>query len=372
MAGDQRRLRVLHLTAGSDAGGASRYLFDLCRAMQRAGHEVTIAGARGAWHDLFDGAAFDWLELPLKGGPIALWRSAKVLRRAAAARRWDLIHCHYRKAALVGRRVAGALDLPLLFTLHLTGIPWSWWHRRLTDFGDHTHVPSQAGRRWLIDQGRLPAERITVIPHGVDAEAFPLADAATQRAARAALDVPVDATVAAYVGRFDVPKQVDWMLDLAAAARRQLPGLVVLLAGEGPHEQQLRRRIAAEDLTPQVRMLPYGDPLPVYRCADALLLPSALEGFSLVCLEAMSVGRAVLRTRTAGTDETIIEGVTGKSVAVERGAFIEAAIGFLADRGALATMGAAAADHARRQLSFDRRLEQTMALYRRLIAGAAP
>ena len=42
-------LRVLHLTAGSDAGGVSRYLFDLCSAMHAQGHDVRIAGEHGAW-----------------------------------------------------------------------------------------------------------------------------------------------------------------------------------------------------------------------------------------------------------------------------------------------------------------------------------
>ena len=39
-------LRILHLTAASDAGGVSRYLYDLCHACVAEGHEVAIAGQR--------------------------------------------------------------------------------------------------------------------------------------------------------------------------------------------------------------------------------------------------------------------------------------------------------------------------------------
>jgi hypothetical protein len=82
----------------------------------------------------------------------------------------------------------------------------------------------------------------------------------------------------------------------------------------------------------------------------------------------MCVGLAPLRTRTAGTTELIIENVTGRSTAIEREAFITAAIDFLADGDALSRMGHAAADHLRANFTFARQLGDTVALYERLRA----
>src|SRR5436309_3207700 len=39
-----QQLRILHVTNGSDAGGLSRYVYDLCAAMHEQGHEVAVAG----------------------------------------------------------------------------------------------------------------------------------------------------------------------------------------------------------------------------------------------------------------------------------------------------------------------------------------
>ena len=142
-----------------------------------------------------------------------------------------------------------------------------------------------------------------------------------------------------------------------------------VIVGEGPHEAALRAAVAAAGLGGRVALLAgRRDPVPVYHAADALLLPSGREGFSLVCGEAMACGVGVLRTRTAGTTETVVEGVTGRSTPIDRVAFTAAAAGFLADRDALRRMGTAAAAHARAHLTFDRQLRETVALYRRLAA----
>lgn len=361
------KLRILHLTSGSDPGGVSRYLHDLCNAMTQEGHNVAIAGQRGSWHELFENAPWPWVELPLQGGPVALWRAAGQLKRYLREHPVDLLHCHYRKASLVARKAAKALDLPVLFTLHLTGIPmgglWGW----LSDFGDHAHAPSQHARRWLIDHAKVDPARITVIPHGVDPRKFPLVDPAQQTRAREQLGLPQESRVAAYVGRLEDPKNEAWLIDLAVASQDKLPDLKILMAGEGPHEEPLRRRIREQRLSARVLLLGRRDPLAVYQAADAVLLPSAQEGFSLVCAEAMCVGRPVLRTRTAGTEEMIIEGVTGRSVPIDQRAFLDAAIPFLADRPALGTLGANAARHIRQNLTFDRQVERTLELYRSLI-----
>ncbi len=347
-------LRILHLLPGSDAGGLSRYVLDLGGAMAAAGHTVAVAGDRGAWHDLFAASPLAWVDVPLKGGPLGLWRAARTLRDFPA----DVLHVHARRPALVGRLLQRRRPTPMLYTLHLSDLPW----RPLSDFGDHTHAASADALPWLARAG-VPAGRVTVIPHGIDPARYPVPTTAQRAAARAALGLNGTDTVAAHVGRLDDPKNVDWLLDVAAA----VPAARVVVAGEGPHAAALGRRAAG---LPNVTLLVgRRDPVPVYHAADAFLLPSGREGFSLACAEAMSCGVAVLRTATAGVTEQIVEGATGRSTPVDRPAFVAAAAAFLADPASLGRMGVAAADHVRRHLSFDRQVRDTVALYRRLAAG---
>jgi glycosyltransferase involved in cell wall biosynthesis len=182
------------------------------------------------------------------------------------------------------------------------------------------------------------------------------------------LGLPPDACIAVFVGRFDYPKNEEWMLDVAAA----MPDLRVLLVGGGPNEAKLRDRIDRMALRLRAWVFESRDPLPIYQAADALLLPSLREGFGLVCGEAMSVGVPVLRTRTSGSALQIVENVTGRSTPIDHDAFIAAAKDYLSDPAALLRMGQAAAIHVREHFPFERQLTETLDLYRRLITLSRP
>jgi glycosyltransferase involved in cell wall biosynthesis len=369
-----RPLRILHLMAHSEPGGLSRYVFDLSLAMHALGHDVRVVGNRGSGHRMFEGAPFRYIELPLDQGPLQMWRASRSLRTELAQHPADVIHSHYRRTNWIGRRLQDNRRPPLLYTLHLSDMPITWRSWLSNDYGDHVHVPAVEGRRWAVEQAGVDAARISLIPHGIHVERYPVAHAEARTAARRAFGVGDDDRVAAYVGRLDVPKNEDWLLDVAERSREAIPNLKILVAGAGPHERAFRSAIVERGL--EGRVIAVGerdDPLSVYQAADALLLPSQREGFSLVTAEAMSVGVPVCRTRTAGAAELIVENVTGRTTAIEREAFVSGAIEFLRDGEGLARMSPAATAHIRQHFTFARQLQQTLELYRRLAGiGQAP
>jgi glycosyltransferase involved in cell wall biosynthesis len=386
-----RPLRILHLTLGADAGGLSRYITALGSAMAAQGRQVYAAGDTGAWQWAFDKAPFPYIQIPLKGGLWSFLQSSQHLKRFLRDHPVDVIHTHYRRATLLARRLQragcavakrsdapdparGARRIPILYTVHLSHISLKFPRNLLTDFGDHTHVASPEAQAWVENEAGIDPKNVTLIPHGVDVNRFTIADDETRQDARRALSnelsfaLNADDRVAAYVGRLDQfhPKNVEWIVDLAARTRRTIPNAKFLLVGEGPQEPILREMIASLNLTNRIHLTGHRDPLRIYHAADALLLPSAREGFSLVCAEAMSVGVPCLRTRTSGTSQLIAEDVTGRSVAVDRDAFIAAAEDFLSDHAALRTMGRNAATLIREKFTFEQQVSRTLDLYRSL------
>jgi len=293
--------------------------------MHELGHDVRVAGNRGSWHWLFERAPFPYIELPLDKGPLKMWQASRALRRHWPSTRSTCCTRTYRRTTLVGRRLQRGARPPLLYTIHLSDIPLHWRARLWPDYGDHVHVASGEARRWAIETAGIAADRISMIPHGIHVGKFSLADANAKIAARRQFGLSEGDRVAAYVGRLDRPKNEDWLLDVADRSRASIPGLKILIAGTGPHEADFLRQLRERKL--EGRVIPLGereDPLPVYQAADAMLLPSQREGFSLATAEAMSVGLPVCRTRTAGSAELIVEGVTGRTTAIDREAFVSA------------------------------------------------
>jgi phosphatidylinositol alpha-1,6-mannosyltransferase len=194
-----------------------------------------------------------------------------------------------------------------------------------------------------------------------------MTDDASRRGARARFDLSEDAVVAAYVGRFQYPKNEDWILDVAIESRKRELNVQFIMCGEGPHGDTLRQRARDQGLDQIICWPGYIDPLPVYHASDLLLLPSSIEGFAYVAAEAASCGNAVLRTRTAGWHETVRPGETGRVVDIDRDAFVDAAVEMLANRAELRRMGAAGSAMVRLALTLDHQVERTLDIYRRAI-----
>ncbi|MFD7644765.1 glycosyltransferase family 4 protein [Kitasatospora sp. NPDC059795] len=152
---------------------------------------------------------------------------------------------------------------------------------------------------------RLPARRLHVLPNARPAERFsPPADAAEKAAARAALGLPGDGPLVAWIGALSPEKRPD----VALAAHALLPGTVRLaLAGEGP----LRARLTA-DAGPRTHLLgPLADPAPLYRAADLLLLTSDSEGVPGVLIEAALAALPAVATDVGWVSDVVRPGETG-------------------------------------------------------------
>lgn len=348
---------VLHIINASDAGGLSRYVIDLASRTRQAGWDVTVAGDGGVWQSRFDDAGIKYVRIPLTKGVRGFVESIRMLR--PEARRFDLIHTHYRRSTMLARRLQHLRRPPTLYTLHLSHIDVRGWRRWLADFGDHVHAASQDAVGWLTNEAGVDPGRISVVPHGIDLSRWPVTTESDRLAARESLGIPADARVAVYVGRLDYPKNVGWVIEAHRAARAVMPDHHTIIVGDGPE-----RWLYEEE--PGLLLLGEKPPLESLRASDLLVLASLREGFSYVCAEALATGVPVLRTRTTGTRETVVEGVTGFSVDIDRKAFIHAFVERMRDITRLRHLRADCAAHAREHLSIDRQLRATLDLYEKV------
>lgn len=108
---------------------------------------------------------------------------------------------------------------------------------------------------------------------------------------------------------------------LLAAFRRLLASqdlspreIQLVFAGDGPHRAEIESAISAKELGSYVTLLgavPHRDLLALFSLVDLVVIPSLIEGFGIVAIEALSRGALVIASDAVGLDEIVRSGENG-------------------------------------------------------------
>ncbi|GHH75320.1 hypothetical protein GCM10018781_43940 [Kitasatospora indigofera] len=267
--------------------------------------------------------------------------TAAALRKLVRERRPDLVHTTRYRSDVLGRAAALAAGTPVVSSLvdsvygpeHLRTRGLSPWKVRAAQAVDAAtaqgtrrfhaltrHVAAAMSRRL-----RIRADRIDVVPRGRDPELLGTVTPERRGAVRAGLGLADDVPVVLAAARQQYRKGLDILLEAWPQVRREVPGAVLLLAGdEGPESARLR---ALAGSAGDVRFLgPRGDVFDLMAAADAFAVPSRREGLGGTAIEAMGVGVPLVCADVPALRETVGSGDYALLVAPERPAALAAAL----------------------------------------------
>ncbi len=221
--------------------------------------------------------------------------------------------------------------------------------------------------RWLIEDVRLPAKKVTAIANGVDLTRFGHLD---RREARRSLGLPDGSLVLGTVGRLDPVKDQAALLRAFADLLPAHPEAWLILAGDGPCREELLGLAANLQIGERVRFLgDRSDVAVVLAAMDLFVLPSIAEGMSNTLLEAMASSLPVVATRVGGNRELIEEGTNGRLVPARNpGALTAAIAGYFDDSHLRVLHGKASRERVEDAFSLERMSHAYMNLYDRLLA----
>ncbi|MEU3839104.1 glycosyltransferase [Streptomyces sp. NPDC028635] len=306
------RARVLHVTQPVD-GGVARVVSDLARAQLGAGLDVVVACPDGPLTPVLRALGANVRPWPATRSPgPGLGPEVRRLARLLEDVRPDVLHLHSAKAGLAGR-LAVRGRIPTVFQPHAwsfeavggpvgaLSLAWERWGAR---WASRVVCVSEAERARGVRAG--VRGRWSVVPNGIDPDRFRPGDA---RPARAALlpGAPAGGPLVVCVGRLCRQKGQDVLLDAWDAVVRDVPDARLALVGDGPAGASLRARAPRSVLFPGA----VADPLPWYRAADLVVLPSRWEGMALAPLEAMACERPVVVTDVDGARESLPPALAG-------------------------------------------------------------
>ncbi|MCB1906459.1 MAG: glycosyltransferase [Rhodocyclaceae bacterium] len=265
---------------------------------------------------------------PVPGDPedrLMRLRETAARASAIAAGGVDLIHVHTPFAAhLAGVHVARRLDLPVLVSYHTLFEEYArhyvrWLPRALTaacaraisrhqcQQAERVIAPSGQMRERLLSYG--VTRPIDVLPTGVEGAHFAAGD---RQRFRRAHDIPPGRPVALTVSRLAFEKNIGMLVEAVVHARRVCPDMLLLIAGQGPAEGDLKRQVERCGVADSIRFLGYLDRVQMlpdcYAAADLFVFASRTETQGLVLLEAMAAGTPVLALASMGASSILAGG----------------------------------------------------------------
>jgi glycogen(starch) synthase len=333
-------------------GGLGRHVHALAGALARAGHDVTVVSrhAPGASYDeQRDGVRVVRVcrDPPLV--PFEQWLAWAMsfehpLLRAAlkVCEDWqpDVVHAHDWLVAHAAAGVKDVLDVPLVATVHATEAGrhqgWlptevnraihtvEWW---LT-YEARRVIACSAYMRWEVTRlFDLPPDKVDVVPNGIDPARW-----RADRASIAAVKDGYGDPLLCFIGRLEYEKGVQTLLRAIPRLRRRHPGVRLVIAGTGTHEDELRTLARSLRLGSSVVFAGQldGEELATLgAAADVALVPSIYYPFGMVALEAAAAGTPLVVADTGGLRELVEPGVTGLRFATEDVAGLADAVGTL-------------------------------------------
>lgn len=230
----------------------------------------------------------------------------------------ELVHIHTPFVAhYAGLKIARKLAVPVVESYHtffeeylynyIRWIPRNWLKRAARFFSknqcnavDALVVPSSPMRDALQTYG--VTTEMHIIPTGLNLEAFrtpPSSDFRSQ------LSIRDDQPLLLYVGRVAMEKNIDFLVDVMPFVLEESPDAVLVIAGEGPAEHHLKRKVSDMGLQSCVKFAGYmrrdGALQDAYRAADLFVFASRTETQGLVLLEALALGTPVVALGVMGT-----------------------------------------------------------------------
>jgi glycosyltransferase involved in cell wall biosynthesis len=370
-------------------GGVEQLTADLAHHLVERGHTVEVWTNRHPLNlpdrELIEGILVRRFAMTLPGEnlrsaqawPIAALRALRALGRATRAFSPDLVHVQcFSVNGVYASALSKMFGMPLIVSL-----------QGETVMDDHDIYDQSLSLRIGLRAGLMVADMITgcsqftindavarfglatedgiVVPNGINLNA---------RTDSIPLKLPFERFVLTY-GRMVKKKGFDLLVDAFAPLAGRNPDLGLVIGGDGSARAALTEQIHRLGLTGRVVLpgkLSRGEVAWATHRASAFVLPSRVEPFGIVVLEAMDAGVPVVVSAHGGTGEIIRDGIDGVVVdPLDRNALASALEQILATPGPRERYIPAARARSR-EFGWESITDHYVALYECAIARAGP
>lgn len=358
-----RKINILHLITSLNIGGTEKYL-------------LTIAKTQKTRYNLFVGFLKERGEIAgeLEKGKIPVyylgnpWQLYRFLKK----KRIHILHTHLYRANILGRLIGGAAKVPIIISSQRSIDDWKRFYHIWLDgwssrFADCIIANSKASEKILINREKIPKRKIKVIYSGIESDV--LCPRKNQEKVKRSIEIEKNAVIVGCVTRLHTEKGVQYIPTIGQKLKEKNPKLKLLIIGDGPLKDRLKREIESLELTESV--IPLGwrkDIVDLLSVMDVFFLPSLEESFPRAILEALAMARPVVATDVGGVGEIIQDRVHGLlAPPKDPEALARAILWMLKNKKKAQEMAEKGKERVEKYFTVNRMIEETEKLYDELI-----
>ena len=259
----------------------------------------------------FKNDGMEFVEMPFyphKKKLTDIFNASKIIYSTVSKLKVDIIHTHHRLPEFLAVQLSRFLKVPTVTTCHaiIQGkVSLSFLSKKIIGVSD-------AVKENLVNNFNFSPDRVEVISNIPREFGLPSKDDLSEF--RDAHGINDENFIVAGIGRLHFEKGFD--LFLKALNSEHGMKLTAILVGKGEEEQQLKKLVGENSAN--VIFISETENLDIiYSIADAIVVPSRMESYGLVPVEASFFEKAVIAANVGGLSQHITDGITGILVSPE-------------------------------------------------------
>ena len=321
--------------------------------------------------------------LPHLEGRFYFFLIRDLIRRIRKEFPFDLIHAHtVLPSGHFSMLLSGYLDVPFVVTIHGADL------QKAIHFGRHCRntigkvIDSSSSVILVSNKLRrilhgvfpeVPSEKVRVVWNGVRPVESDRELDVSVREKRESLKGQRKSPLLLSVGNLCKEKGIEDVISILPRLCDTFDGLRYVIIGDGEQKNRLMdaaQRLGVADKVHFVGRLPQDETLAWMKHCDLFVLPSWMEGFGIVYIEAMSFGKTVIACQGEGIEDIVRDGVNGVLVRPKDGDHLfETVTGLLGEPERMEEIGRKARETVRNRLTWEGNAGQMIEIYKNILSS---
>lgn len=314
-------IKILELIDTGFIGGGQIHILLLSKYINKNHFEVLIASTpKGPFKTLVEKEGFKFFDVHLrKSFNICALRH---LESIVNIEKIEILHSHGTVAGVYAKILKKRNPfLKLIHSIHGYHYLYSsnflkrngirLIERILVDIPDMCVLPTNYDISLGLENKVIMPDRVSIIPYGIELENYSSEEDSDSAVARE-LRIRNNGFVIGNISRFDVQKNQKLLIEILPAIIKDIPGVQLLLIGEGELMEDCRKLVVKMGLSEKVIFAGVRTDLKkIFPLIDIFVFPSKWEGLSLTLIEAMAARRCILASDIPSNRELINQGQNG-------------------------------------------------------------